>query len=39
MQAEDFTFPEAVRYLADRAHIDVAEAARGGAVSQAVKRR
>ena len=31
MKTEDFNFPEAVRYLADRAHIDIAEDARGGA--------
>ena len=39
MKTEDFNFPEAVRYLADRAHIDIAEDARGGGVSRSVKSR
>ena len=39
MKTEDFNFPEAVRYLADRAHIDIAEDMRGGGVSRSVKSR
>ena len=39
MKTEDFNFPEAVRYLADRAHIDIAEDTRGGGVSRSVKSR
>ena len=39
MKTEDFNFPEAVRYLADRAHIDIAEDARGGGMSRSVKSR
>ena len=39
MKTEDFNFPEAVRYLADRARIDIAEDTRGGGVSRSVKSR
>ena len=39
MKADDLSFPDAVRALAERAHIDIVETGRGGGVSQGRKAR
>ena len=39
MQAEDLTFPEAVRKLADRAHIELSEEARRGTAPRSKRER
>lgn len=39
MMADDLSFPEAVRYLADRAHVDLPEPSGGKAVPQSKKQR
>lgn len=39
MKWEDMSFPEAVRYLAERAHIELSEEARRGTVSTSKKAR
>lgn len=39
MMTEDLTFPEAVRYLADRAHIDLPDPKGGPVVSSSKKQR
>ncbi len=39
MQAEDLTFPEAVRKLTDRAHIELSEEARRGTAPRSKRER
>ena len=39
MRADDLTFPDAVRALAERAHVDIVETGRSGGVSQGRKAR
>ena len=39
MQAEDLTFPEAVRKLADRAHVELSEEARRGTAPRSKRER
>ena len=39
MKTEDLTFPEAVRKLAARAHIDIVETGRGGSIATSYKER
>lgn len=39
MQADDLSFPEAVRKLADRAHIELSEQSRGGAAPRSKRER
>ena len=39
MKADDLSFPDAVRALAERAHIDIVETGRGAGVSQGRKAR